>query len=72
MTTLDTLLSAVADAIATADVDGATYEDLALAALDANTNWMRVQRAMLTREMTLNIHQMQENWKACEQEDDGA
>lgn len=35
MTTPDTLLGAVADAIATADVDGATYEDLAWAALVA-------------------------------------
>lgn len=39
MTKPDTLLGAVADAIATADVDGATYEDLARAALDAQVNW---------------------------------
>ena len=39
MTTPDTLLGAVADAIATADVDGATYEDLAAAACLAHNAW---------------------------------
>ena len=37
MTTPDTLLGAVANAIATADVDGATYEDLARAAINGYT-----------------------------------
>jgi hypothetical protein len=40
MTTPDTLIGAVANAIATADVDGATYEDLARAALEARAEWL--------------------------------
>jgi len=34
------LVETVADAIASADVDGATYEDLARAALEARAEWL--------------------------------
>lgn len=71
MTKHDTLLGAVADAIATADVDGATYEDLARAALDAN-KMIQNQNAMQAHDMAMNTHLLQSNWIALNKEDDGA
>lgn len=61
MTTPETLLGAVADAIATADVDGATYEDLARAALSAHAAWHHEKFRIIAMEFRTN-----------DQEDDGA
>lgn len=65
MTTPDTLLGAVADAIATADTDGATYEDLARAAMKAQRLWnerfLRSIKDMCFKDIDTN-----------DQEDDGA
>lgn len=65
MTAPDTLICAVADAIATADVDGATYEDLALAALKAD----RLFREQFMQKIVTTGFSGPNN---TDQEDDGA
>jgi len=57
------LIAAVADAIAMADFDGATYEDLAVAALEGCRLYrLRLAEEFTRQSQTLDLHQ----------EDDGA
>lgn len=59
------LISVVANAIATADVDGATYEDLAAAAIVGHLRY--------ERETTELLRAPQTKWdRNSDQEDDGA
>lgn len=69
------LVETVADAIATADVDGATYEELAAAALDAYTDWSWRNRPKFTfyeESAAIDPAAWQSLGRNNDQEDDGA
>jgi hypothetical protein len=62
------LVETVADAIATADVDGATYEDLARVAIDTEYAWRARGHAYIAATADELADKLRDN----NQEDDGA